>query len=77
MKIQFSALESSVNKKRPSVNAQLYSAKSGRASIKRSRIRSKGESDALTALVLAKKKRAVQEGTFVFKEAGKIYFDAY
>lgn len=48
MKIQFAALESFVNEKRPSANAQL-------PSIKRSRIRSKGESEALTVLVLAKK----------------------
>ncbi|MEM1501801.1 hypothetical protein RG959_00110 [Domibacillus sp. 8LH] len=77
MKIQFAALESFVNEKRPSVNAQLYAAPKSGPSIKRFRIRSKGESEALIALVLAKKQRAVQEGTFVSKEAGKIYFDVY
>ncbi|MCP3762795.1 hypothetical protein NLX67_10375 [Domibacillus sp. A3M-37] len=78
MKIQFGALGASVNAKRPAVNARLYAMKSGGSTVKRSRMRSsRGESDALTALILAKKKRAVQEGTFMIKEPGKIYFDAY
>lgn len=77
MKIQFGALEASVNAKRPAVNARLYAMKSGGSTVKRSRMRSRGESDALTALILAKKKRAVQEGTFMIKEPGKIYFDVY
>lgn len=77
MKIEFGTLEASINKKRPSVNAQIRSSQSGGIPLRRARIRSKGEAEALTALVLAKKHRAVKEGTFVVKEAGKIYFDAY
>lgn len=78
MKIEFATLEAAINKKRPSVNAQIRSShQSGGIPLRRSRIRTKGEAEALTALVLAKKHRAVKEGTFVVKEAGKIYFDAY
>lgn len=77
MKIQFDALQSSIESKRPAVNKKVYQTKTGGAAFRRSRLRSSGESEALTALVLAKKRRAVQEGTFIIKSAGKIYFDAY
>ncbi|HZG72018.1 MAG TPA: hypothetical protein VEY51_10840 [Chondromyces sp.] len=76
-KINFSSLSEEIEKKRKDVNARLARKQSGRPSITRQRTRSKGEAEALTRLMLEKKRKAEEAGAFRIINEGKLYFDAY